>query len=147
MKGASMIKRILHFLLIIPFLLFPCLAFAEEPMPTTTNLALDAEEFKAGEIIVKFKEGIPQAGVQSLLLAENISILDEMDNLGLVLLSVPKSVTPWWSTSRPITSFRLQALSRPSPITAFVLWMSSPMTRIFPRSGTSPGLRPLPLGT
>ena len=90
MKGASMIKRILHFLLIIPFLLFPCLAFAEEPMPTTTNLALDAEEFKAGEIIVKFKEGIPQAGVQSLLLAENISILDEMDNLGLVLLSVPK---------------------------------------------------------
>ena len=104
MKGAPMIKRILHFLLVVPFLLLPCLAFAEEPMPTTTDPAPPSSpptlggkeggrgvmEFKAGEIIVKFKEGIPQSGVQSLLLTEDISILGEIDNLGLVLLSVPK---------------------------------------------------------
>ena len=120
MKGAPMIKSILHFLLVVLLLLLPCLAFAEEPMPRTTDPALPsspptlrqpfdgaqdkaqgaafggkeegrgAMEFKAGEIIVKFKEGIPQAGVQSLLLAEDISILDEMDNLGLRLLSVPQ---------------------------------------------------------
>jgi len=90
MKGAPMIKRILHFLLVIPFLLIPCLAFAEEPMPTTTDPARGAMEFKAGEIIVKFKEGIPQSGVQSLLLTEDVSSLDELNSLGLLLLSVPK---------------------------------------------------------
>ncbi len=104
MKGAPTIKSILHFLLVVLVLLLPCLAFAEEPMPRTTDPApplsppmlggmkggRGAMEFKAGEIIVKFKEGIPQAGVQSLLLAEDISILDEMDNLGLRLLSVPQ---------------------------------------------------------
>jgi thermitase len=47
-------------------------------------------EFKAGEIIVKFKDGIPQDVFRSLLLAEDVTILDELDNLGLVLLSVPK---------------------------------------------------------
>ncbi len=112
MKGAPTIKSILHFLLVVLVLLLPCLAFAEEPIPRTTDPASPsspptlrqaqdaalggkeggrgAMEFKAGEIIVKFKEGIPQAGVQSLLLAEDISILDEMDNLGLRLLSVPQ---------------------------------------------------------
>ncbi len=104
MKGASTIKSILHFLLVVLLLLLPCLAFAEEPMLRTTDPAPPSPpptlgrkeegrgvmEFKAGEIIVKFKEGIPQAGVQSLLLAEDISILDEMDNLGLRLLSVPQ---------------------------------------------------------
>ncbi len=90
MKGALMIKRILHFLLVVPFLFLPCLAFAEEPMPTTTDPAYGAMEFKAGEIIVKFREDISQAGIQSLLLTEDVSILDEIDNLGLVLLSVPK---------------------------------------------------------
>ena len=112
MKGAPTIKSILHFLLVVLLLLLPRLAFAEEPMlrttdpappssPPTLRQAQDtalggkeggrgAMEFKAGEIIVKFKEDIPQAGVQSLLLAEDISILDEMDNLGLRLLSVPQ---------------------------------------------------------
>ena len=90
MKGAPMIKSILRFLMVVLFLLFPCFAFAEEPMPRTTDPACGTMEFKAGEIIVKFKEGIPQARVQSLLLAEDVSILDEMDNLGLMLLSVPK---------------------------------------------------------
>ena len=112
MKGAPTIKSILHFLLVVLLLLLPRLAFAEEPMlrttdpappssPPTLRQAQDtafggkeggrgAMEFKAGEIIVKFKEDIPQAGVQSLLLAEDVSILDEMDNLGLMLLSVPK---------------------------------------------------------
>ena len=90
MKGAPMIKSILHFLMVVLFLLFPCFGFAEEPMPRTTDPACGTMEFKAGEIIVKFKEGIPQARVQSLLLAEDVSILDEMDNLGLMLLSVPK---------------------------------------------------------
>jgi hypothetical protein len=120
MKGASMIKRILHFLLVVLFLLLPCLAFAEEPMPTTTDPALPssppilrqgfdrlspaaqdaalgekegergAMKFKAGEIIVKFREGISQASIQPLLLAEDVSILDGIGNLGLMLLSVPK---------------------------------------------------------
>lgn len=90
MKGAPMIKSILHFLVVVLFLLFPCFAFAEEPMPRATDPACGTMEFKAGEIIVKFKQGIPQAGVQSLLLAEDVSVLDEMDNLGLILLSVPQ---------------------------------------------------------
>jgi len=47
-------------------------------------------KFEASEIIVKFKEGTPQAIVQSLLLGEGMSILYEMDNLGRMLLSVPK---------------------------------------------------------
>ena len=47
-------------------------------------------EFKAGEIIVKFKESVSQASVRSLLLAEKIDILRETDKLGLMLLSVPQ---------------------------------------------------------
>ena len=112
MKGTPKIRSILHFFLVVLFLLLPCLAFAEEPMPTTTDPAppsspptlrqaqdtalggkeggRGAMEFKAGEIIVKFREGTSQAGIQSLLLAEDVSILDEMDNLGLMLLSVPQ---------------------------------------------------------
>ncbi|MBM4464475.1 MAG: hypothetical protein FJ014_02715 [Chloroflexi bacterium] len=112
MKDAPMIKSILHFLLAVPFLLLPCLAFAEKPMPTTTDLpplssppilrqaqdtawegkegGCGAMEFKAGEIIVKFRADIPRTRVQSLLLAEDVSILDEMDNLDLLLLAVPK---------------------------------------------------------
>ncbi len=112
MKGAPTIKSILHFLLVVLFLLLPCLAFAEEPMPRTTNPAppssppilrqaqdaalggkeggRGAMEFKAGEIIVKFKDGIPQDGFRSLLLAEDVEVLDEMETLGLVLLSVPQ---------------------------------------------------------
>jgi thermitase len=104
MKSVPMIKRILHLLLVVFLLLLPCLAFADEPKPTITDPAspssppklggkeggLGAVELKAGEIIVKFKEGIPQASVQSLLLAENLSILDEMGQLGILLLSVPK---------------------------------------------------------
>jgi hypothetical protein len=85
-----MIKRILHFFLVVLFILLPCLAFAEEPMPTTTDPACGAMEFEAGEIIVKFREGISQASIQSLLLAEDVSILDEIDSLGLLLLSVPQ---------------------------------------------------------
>jgi hypothetical protein len=90
MKGEPMIKRILHFLLVVPFLLLPGLAFAEEPVPTTTNPTCGAKEFEAGEIIVKFKEGVPQSVAQSLFPTEDVSILGEIDNLGLVLLSVPK---------------------------------------------------------
>jgi subtilisin family serine protease len=90
MKGASMIKSTLHFLLVVLFLLLPCFSFAEEPIPTTTDPACGAMEFEAGEIIVKFREGISQASIQSLLLAEEVSILDEMENLGLILLSVPE---------------------------------------------------------
>ena len=90
MKNVPMTRRILNLLLAVLFLLLPCLAFAEEPKPTTIAPACGAMEFKAGEIIVKFKEGIPQANVQSLLLAEELEILDEMDKLGLMLLSVPK---------------------------------------------------------
>jgi subtilisin family serine protease len=112
MKGVPMLKSISHFLLAVLFLLIPCFVFAEEPIPMTTDLpplsspptlrpcsgqALGgkegehgAMEFEAGEIIVKFREGIPQASVQSLLLAEEVSILDEMENLGLMLLSVPR---------------------------------------------------------
>ncbi len=133
MKGAPMIKGVLHFSLVVLFLFLPCLAFAEDPMPTTTNpvpfssppsfsptlrqgitstglstsdrlspaaqdVALggkegggDATEFKAGEIIVKLREGISQASIWSLLLAEDVSILDELDSLGLILLSVPEA--------------------------------------------------------
>ena len=90
MKGAPMTKSILHFFSVVLFLLLPCLAFAEEPMPTTTDPARGAMKFKAGEIIVKFKEGIPQARIQPLLLTGDMSILDEMSNLGLMLLSVPQ---------------------------------------------------------
>ena len=85
-----MTRRILLFLLVVLFLLLPCLAFAGDPTPTTTDPACGAMEFKAGEIIVKFKEGTPQANVQSVLLAEDLSVLDELDKLGIMLLSVPK---------------------------------------------------------
>ena len=47
-------------------------------------------EFETGEIIVKFKEGIPQASVKSLLLAEGMSVLNELDKLGIMLLPVPE---------------------------------------------------------
>ncbi len=105
MKSIPMTKSVLHFILVVLFLLPPCLAFAEGPKPPTTDAAPPsspptlggkeegghgAMELKAGEIIVKFKEGVPQASIQSLLLAEDISILDEMDRLGFMLLSVPK---------------------------------------------------------
>ena len=90
MKNVPMTRRILNLLLTVLFLLLPCLAFAEEPKPTATNPACGAMEFKAGEIIVKFKEGIPQASVKSLLLAEDMSVLDELGQLGIMLLSVPK---------------------------------------------------------
>ncbi len=93
MKNIPMIpmtRRILRFLLVVLFLLLPCLTFAGDPTPTTPDPAPGAMEFKAGEIIVKFKEGTPQANVQSALLAEDLSILDELDKLGIMLLSVPK---------------------------------------------------------
>ena len=66
MKSAPMIKRILHFLLTVFVLLLPCLAFAEEPIATPTDPACGTTEFEAGEIIIEFKEGIPQTSVQSL---------------------------------------------------------------------------------
>ena len=90
MKNVPVTPRILRFLLVVLFLLPPCLTFAGDPTPTTTDSAYGAMKFEAGEIIVKFKDGIPQAIVQSLLLGEGMSILYEMDNLGLMLLSVPK---------------------------------------------------------
>jgi len=112
MKGAPMSRHILHFLLIVFFILPPCLAFAEELTPTTTDPAYPssppkpapseveglggkeggsgAMEFKPGEVIVGLREAISQASIQSLLLAEDIGILDEMGHLGLMLLSVPE---------------------------------------------------------
>jgi subtilisin family serine protease len=47
-------------------------------------------ESEAGEIIVKFREGISETSIRSFLLAEGVNILDRMDNLGLILVSVPK---------------------------------------------------------
>ncbi|MGA9349142.1 MAG: S8 family serine peptidase [Anaerolineae bacterium] len=85
-----MMKSILRFLLVVLVLILPCLTFAEEPKPTIIVPACGAMEFEAGEVIVKFKDGVPQASVQSLLFAEGMSILHEMDNLGLMLLSVPE---------------------------------------------------------
>jgi hypothetical protein len=99
-----MMKSILRFLLAVLVLISPCLTFAEEPKPMTTDSppllspptlggkegGCGAREFEAGEIIVKFRDGVPQASVQSLLLAEGMSILYEMDGLGCVLLSVPR---------------------------------------------------------
>jgi len=90
MKNVPMTRRILNLLLAVLFLLLPCLAFAGEPEPMTTNPAYGAMEFKAGEIIVKFREGISRASIQSLLLAEELEILDELDKLGFMLLSVPE---------------------------------------------------------
>ena len=88
-KGTPMSRSVLRFLVILSLLL-PCLTSAEEPMPTAIVPACGAMEFKAGEIIVKFREGALQAGVRSLLLAPDVKILNEMDSLGLMLLSVPK---------------------------------------------------------
>jgi subtilisin family serine protease len=90
MRHVPMIRRVLHLLLVVLFLLLPCLTFAEEPKPTANSQTCGVMEFKAGEIIVKFKEDIPRARVQSLLLTEDVEVLDKMDNLGLMLLSVPK---------------------------------------------------------
>ncbi len=90
MRNIPMTRRILRFLLVVLFLLLPSLTFAGDPTPTTTDPAPGAIEFKAGEIIVKFKEGIPQANVQSVLFAEDLSVLDEPNKLGIMLLSVPE---------------------------------------------------------
>jgi subtilisin family serine protease len=90
MKSTPMIKSVLHFSLVVLFLLIPCFAFAEEPIATMTDPAYDAMEVEGGEIIVKFRDGIPQASVQSLLLTEEVEILDKLDKLGLMLLSVPR---------------------------------------------------------
>jgi subtilisin family serine protease len=103
-KNAPIITNSLYFLLVALFLILPRLAFAEEPQPTTTDPPpslshqklggmkgeRDATEFKAGEIIVKFKEGVSQASIQSLFLAEELESLDEPDQLGIMLLSVPQ---------------------------------------------------------
>ena len=85
-----MIENLIRFFLVVLLFPLPCLVSAEEPMPTTTDPACGAMEFKAGEIIVEFKESFSQTSVQSLLLTEDVSIVDKMDNLGLMLLSVPK---------------------------------------------------------
>ena len=90
MKNVPMTRRILRFILVGLFLLLPCLSFAGEPEPMTTNPAYGAMEFKAGEIIVKFKEDIPKASIQSLLLAEKVEVLNELGKLGIMLLSVPE---------------------------------------------------------
>ena len=79
MKNVPVTRRILRFRLGVLFLLLPCITFAGDPTPTTTDSAYDAMKFEASEIIVKFKEGTPQAIVQSLLLGEGMSILYEMD--------------------------------------------------------------------
>ncbi len=85
-----MSRRVLYLLAVALFFFLPCLSFAEEPKPTTTDPACGGMGFKAGEIIVKFREDIPQASIQSLFLVEDLGILDEMDDLGFMLLSVPK---------------------------------------------------------
>jgi thermitase len=90
MKSVPKIKRVLHLLLVVLFLLLPCLSFAEEPKPPITDPTQGGLGFKAGEIIVKFKKGIPQATIQSLLLTQGMNMLDEMGQLGIMLLSVPE---------------------------------------------------------
>jgi thermitase len=90
----------LHLLLVILFLLPPCLICADGPKPTTPlssppksggkEGACGVTGFKAGEIIAKFEKDIPLANLRSLLLAEGMSIQDELDGLGFILLSVPK---------------------------------------------------------
>ena len=84
----STLKVALSFLLAISFL---CpLAFAEEPSPPAmVGQACGAAEFKAGEILVKFREGVSMAGIQSALSARDVRVLDEMHGLGIVRLSVP----------------------------------------------------------
>ena len=91
MKSAPMIKRILHFLLTVFVLLLPCLAFAEEPIATPTDPACGTTEFEAGEIIIEFKEGIPQASVQSLLLEPN----------HIVQIAEPIAVEPHYGLRAP----------------------------------------------
>jgi len=39
MENLPMIKKVLRLLLVVLFLLLPCLSFAEEPRPTTTDPA------------------------------------------------------------------------------------------------------------
>jgi subtilisin family serine protease len=90
MKNLPMIRRVLNLILAVLLLLLPCLSFAEEPMPTTADPACGAMEFKAGEIIVKFREDVSQAGIQSWFRAEELEILDELGQLGIMLLSVPE---------------------------------------------------------
>jgi thermitase len=137
MKHVPMIRRVLHLLLVVLFLLLPCLTFAEEPKPTANSQACGAMEFKAGEIIVKFKEGISQASVQSLLLTEDVEVLDEMDNLGLMLLSVSKG----WELEKieelkrnPLVEYAEPnyAVQIAAPIMAEPRYSPLPATGVFP---------------
>ena len=119
MKSAPMIKSILHFSLAVLILLIPCFAFAEEPMPTPTDPASGTTEFEAGEIIIEFKEGIPQDSVQPLLLEPN-HIVQIADTIAV------ESITVF----APRMSF---------PMIHVIL--------VIMGSGTSPRSKPPPLGT
>lgn len=90
MMKSVLVKKISCCLLIALFLLLASVAFAKEPKQTLTRPVDGPMEFKAGQIIVKFKGGISQSRMQSLLRAEDVSILDERDDFGLMLLSVPE---------------------------------------------------------
>jgi len=84
------LKAVLSLLLVISLSL-PCpSAFAEEPTPpATVGQAGGTAEFKAGEILVKFREGAPRVGIQPALSAQDVRVLGEIHGLGILRLSVP----------------------------------------------------------
>ena len=47
------------------------------------------EDFKAGEILVKFKEGALRADVQSVLAVHGLSVVEEIPELGIAQVAVP----------------------------------------------------------
>ncbi len=88
MKNTTMTGSLFRLLSLVALLLIPCLSFADEPLPIKGEH--DALDFKPGEIIVKFKEGAPETSINSVLLAEKMSVLKEWGEVGIMLLSVPE---------------------------------------------------------
>ena len=84
-----LVKKISCCLSVVLFL-FAQVAFAKEPTETATHPVDGPKRFKAGQIVVKLKEGISKPKMRSLLRAKDISVLSEVKELGLILLSVPK---------------------------------------------------------
>lgn len=83
-------KSAFGILLLVSVLLFLTPVLAQEPKPSVAvEQACGAAEFKAGEILVKFREDVSQTSIRRLLSTRNMGVLSETQGLGIVRVAVP----------------------------------------------------------